>query len=69
MSFSLRVPLTLPVLKINSKTDRTADVLCCLRTLGLATQDLIQNSELCGMAAIFLAGVGKKLWETTVLLL
>lgn len=37
MSFSLRVPLTLPMLKINTKTDRTAGVLCCLKTLGSAT--------------------------------
>lgn len=54
-SFSHRVPLTLPVLKINSKTARTADMLWCLRALGPATQDLIQNSELRGMVAVFLA--------------
>lgn len=56
MSFSPRVPLMLPVLKINGKTDRTADMLWCLRALGSATQDLIQSSELRGMVAIFLAG-------------
>lgn len=63
MSFSLRIPLTLPVLKINGKIDRTADVHCCLRTLGSATQDVIQNSELCGIVTVFLAGakiVGKR---------
>lgn len=56
MSFSLSVPLTLPVLKINGKTDRTADVLCCLRTLESAAQNLIHNSQLRGIIAVFLAG-------------
>lgn len=56
MSFSPGVPLMLPVLKINGKTDRTADTLCCLRALGSATQGLILSSELPGMVAVFLVG-------------
>lgn len=52
----LRVPLVLPVLKINGKTDRTADTLCCHRALGSATQDLILSSELSGVVAVFLVG-------------
>lgn len=52
----LRVPLVLPVLKINGKTDRTADTLCCHRALGSATQDLILSSELPGVVAVFLVG-------------
>lgn len=56
MSFSPRVPLMLPVLKINGKTDRTADTLGCLRALGSATQELIQNNELPGMVAVSLEG-------------
>jgi len=59
MACSLRVPLLLPVLKINGKTYRAASVLCCLRTLGIATQDLIQNSELRGKVFVFLAGAKK----------
>lgn len=55
MSFSLRVPLTLPVLKINSKTDRIADVLCYLGTLRSTSPD----AELHGMVAVLQAGVKK----------
>lgn len=55
MCFSHRVPLTLPVLKMNSETARTAAVLCCLTALGSATQDLIQSTELRGVVAVLLA--------------
>lgn len=62
MSFSPRVPLMLPVLKINGKTDRTADTLCCLRALGSATQDATRSCELPGRVP----GRGKKLQESMV---
>lgn len=47
----------LPVLKINGKTDRTADTPGYLRALGSATQGLIWNNEFPGLVAVFLIGV------------